>query len=86
MLHSACQEDYKTLAAVAVAYGHVLVAESPIDLNIAKQLNILLSRCERRPRSRADRSADRRPRLRPGVHLLGDGADPARGARRAIRC
>jgi acetyl-CoA decarbonylase/synthase complex subunit delta len=43
VLHSACQEDYKTLAAVAVAYGHVLVAESPIDMNIAKQLNILLT-------------------------------------------
>jgi len=42
-LHSASQEDYKTLAAVAVAYGHILVAESPIDMNIAKQLNILLS-------------------------------------------
>jgi len=42
-LHSATNEDYKTLAAVAVAYGHVLVAESPIDVNIAKQLNILLS-------------------------------------------
>jgi acetyl-CoA decarbonylase/synthase, CODH/ACS complex subunit delta len=43
VLHSACQEDYKTLAAVAVAYGHVLVAESPIDMNLAKQLNILLA-------------------------------------------
>jgi acetyl-CoA decarbonylase/synthase complex subunit delta len=43
VLHSACQEDYRTLAASAVAYGHVLVAESPIDMNIAKQLNILLS-------------------------------------------
>jgi acetyl-CoA decarbonylase/synthase complex subunit delta len=43
VLHSAAQENYKTAAAVAVAYGHVLVAESPIDLNIAKQLNILLS-------------------------------------------
>ena len=43
VLHSACQEDYRTLAAVAVAYGHVLVAESPIDMNIAKQLNILLA-------------------------------------------
>jgi len=43
ILHSACQEDYKTLAAVAVAYGHILAAESPIDMNIAKQLNILLS-------------------------------------------
>jgi acetyl-CoA decarbonylase/synthase complex subunit delta len=43
VLHSACQEDHKTLAALAVAYGHVLVAESPIDVNIAKQLNILLA-------------------------------------------
>ncbi|MBI4877906.1 MAG: acetyl-CoA decarbonylase/synthase complex subunit delta [Acidobacteria bacterium] len=43
VLHSACQEDYKTLAAVAVAYGHVLAAESPIDMNLAKQLNILLA-------------------------------------------
>ncbi len=43
LLHSACQEDYKTLAAVAVAYGHVLIAESPIDINIAKQLSILLN-------------------------------------------
>jgi acetyl-CoA decarbonylase/synthase, CODH/ACS complex subunit delta len=43
VLHSACQEDYRTLAALAVAYGHVLVAESPIDMNIAKQLSILLS-------------------------------------------
>jgi acetyl-CoA decarbonylase/synthase complex subunit delta len=43
VLHAASQDDYKTLAAVAVAYGHVLVAESPIDINIAKQLSILLS-------------------------------------------
>jgi acetyl-CoA decarbonylase/synthase, CODH/ACS complex subunit delta len=43
VLHSACQEDYKTLAAASVAYGHILVAESPIDINIAKQLSILLS-------------------------------------------
>jgi acetyl-CoA decarbonylase/synthase complex subunit delta len=42
-LHSATNEDYKTLAAVAVAYGHVLVGESPIDMNIAKQINILLA-------------------------------------------
>jgi acetyl-CoA decarbonylase/synthase complex subunit delta len=42
-LHSASNEDYKTLAAVAVAYGHLLVGESPIDVNLAKQLNILLA-------------------------------------------
>ena len=64
VLHSAAQEDYKTLAAVAVAYGHVLVAESPIDLNIAKQVNILLSDANIDLRSRADRSADRRPWIR----------------------
>lgn len=43
VLHSASQEEHKTLAAVAVAYDHVLAAESPIDMNIAKQLNILLA-------------------------------------------
>lgn len=43
ILHSASQDEYKTLAAAAVAYNHVLVAESPIDLNIAKQVNILLA-------------------------------------------
>ena len=43
VLHSATQDDYRSLAAVTVAYGHALVAESPIDLNIAKQINILLS-------------------------------------------
>jgi acetyl-CoA decarbonylase/synthase complex subunit delta len=42
-LHSATNEDYKTLAAIAVAYGHLLVGESPIDVNLAKQLNILLA-------------------------------------------
>lgn len=43
VLHSACAEEYRTLAAVAVAYGHLLAAESPIDMNLAKQLNILLT-------------------------------------------
>jgi acetyl-CoA decarbonylase/synthase complex subunit delta len=36
-------ENYKTLAAAAMAYGHTLIAQSPIDINIAKQLNILIS-------------------------------------------
>jgi acetyl-CoA decarbonylase/synthase, CODH/ACS complex subunit delta len=43
VLHSATQDDYRSLAAATVAYGHVVVSESPIDLNIAKQINILLS-------------------------------------------
>lgn len=34
--------DYKKIAAVALGYGHTIVASSPIDINMAKQLNILL--------------------------------------------
>ena len=37
------QDNYRTIAGAALAYGHSLVAQSPIDVNIGKQLNILLS-------------------------------------------
>jgi acetyl-CoA synthase len=37
------QENYRTIAGAALAYGHTIVAQSPIDVNIAKQLNILLA-------------------------------------------
>jgi acetyl-CoA decarbonylase/synthase complex subunit delta len=43
LIGSALQDNYKTLAAAALADGHNLIAESPIDVNIAKQLNILIS-------------------------------------------
>ena len=43
LLGCATQENYKTLAASALADGHSIIAESPIDINIAKQLNILIS-------------------------------------------
>ncbi|TAL38522.1 MAG: CO dehydrogenase/CO-methylating acetyl-CoA synthase complex subunit beta [Spirochaetes bacterium] len=36
------QDNYRTIAGAALAYGHTLVAQSPIDVNIAKQLCILL--------------------------------------------
>jgi len=36
-------DNYKTIAAACIAYGHTLVAQSPIDVNLAKQLNILLT-------------------------------------------
>jgi len=39
----ASQNNYKTLTATCLADGHSLIAESPIDVNIAKQLNILIS-------------------------------------------
>ncbi|MDD5436518.1 MAG: acetyl-CoA decarbonylase/synthase complex subunit delta [Candidatus Omnitrophica bacterium] len=43
LLGIATQNNYKTLAATALADGHSIIAESPIDINIAKQVNILIS-------------------------------------------
>jgi acetyl-CoA decarbonylase/synthase complex subunit delta len=34
--------DYKKIAASAMAYKHTIIASTPIDINLAKQLNILL--------------------------------------------
>lgn len=39
-------DNYRTVAAACIAYDHCLVAQSPIDFNIAKQLNILLCNME----------------------------------------
>ena len=41
---SAREEDYKTVgASVALAYGQKVGAESAVDINLAKQLNVLLT-------------------------------------------
>jgi len=37
------QDNYRTIAGAAMAYGHSIVSQSPIDVNIAKQMNILLT-------------------------------------------
>ena len=34
--------DYKQIGAAALAYKHTVIASTPIDINLAKQLNILL--------------------------------------------
>jgi len=34
--------DYKRIGAAAIGYHHTVVASTPIDINLAKQLNILL--------------------------------------------
>ena len=39
----AVEENYKTIAAAAMANGHKLIAMSQLDVNLAKQLNILLT-------------------------------------------
>ncbi len=36
------ENNYKQIGAAAMAYKHVVIANSPIDINLAKQLNILL--------------------------------------------
>ena len=37
------QETYKTYAAAAMVHKHTLIAQSPLDINICKQLNILIN-------------------------------------------
>ena len=36
------ENNYKQIGAAAIAYKHTVVANTPIDINLAKQLNILL--------------------------------------------
>ncbi|MCM8801577.1 MAG: acetyl-CoA decarbonylase/synthase complex subunit delta, partial [Candidatus Omnitrophica bacterium] len=43
LVGEATQDNYKTLTAAVLADGHNIIATSPIDINIAKQLNILIS-------------------------------------------
>ncbi|HNT06635.1 MAG TPA: acetyl-CoA decarbonylase/synthase complex subunit delta, partial [Anaerolineae bacterium] len=39
-----CEDkNYRTIVAAALAHGHLVVASSPIDVNLSKQLNILIS-------------------------------------------
>ena len=43
LIHCVETNNYKTIAASCMAYHHCLAAQTPIDVNMAKQLNILLS-------------------------------------------
>jgi len=39
-----CEEkNYRTIAAVCISDGHVAIAKTPVDFNLAKQLNALLT-------------------------------------------
>jgi acetyl-CoA decarbonylase/synthase complex subunit delta len=42
LLGTAEADRYRSVAAASLAYGHVVIAQTPIDINLAKQLNILL--------------------------------------------
>jgi acetyl-CoA decarbonylase/synthase complex subunit delta len=41
-LGNAEEKNYRTIVAAALANDHVVVAKSPIDVNLAKQLNVLI--------------------------------------------
>jgi acetyl-CoA decarbonylase/synthase complex subunit delta len=41
LLGTITEDNYKTLVALCTAYKHKVIAESPCDVNIAKQVNIL---------------------------------------------
>ena len=43
LVGTAREKNYRTLVAVCLADKHKLIAESPLDINIAKQVNILCS-------------------------------------------
>jgi acetyl-CoA decarbonylase/synthase complex subunit delta len=43
LLGNAEQDNYKPLAAACVKHKHNLIARSPLDINICKQLNILIN-------------------------------------------
>ena len=49
LLNWAEQDNYRTIAGAAIAYGHSVVAQAPIDVNISKQLNILLTNMDIKP-------------------------------------
>ncbi len=41
LLGTITEDNYRTLAALGMADGHKVIAESPVDINIAKQVNTL---------------------------------------------
>jgi len=43
LLGMATKDNYKTITAAALANDHSVIAETPLDINLAKQLNILIS-------------------------------------------
>lgn len=39
----ATEDNYKKIGGACLGYGHTIIAQTPIDVNMAKQLNILLT-------------------------------------------
>lgn len=43
LIGTVTESNYKSLTAITLADGHLLITEAPLDINIAKQVNILVS-------------------------------------------
>jgi len=43
LIGTVTEDNYKSLTAIALADGHHLITQAPLDINIAKQVNILVS-------------------------------------------
>ena len=43
LIGTVAEDNYKSLTAIALADGHLLITRAPLDINIAKQVNILVS-------------------------------------------
>lgn len=43
LLGTAKEDNYRTIAAAALADGHLVISEAPLDISIQKQVNILLA-------------------------------------------
>ncbi|MBO2526865.1 MAG: acetyl-CoA synthase subunit delta [Clostridiales bacterium] len=51
LLLSACEENYKSVCTAALSYGQKIGAESAVDINLAKQLNVLITQLGAAPSS-----------------------------------
>ena len=76
------QDNYRTIAGAALAFGHVLVSQSPIDVNIAKADEYSSDQHGRQTGTDRDGSHDRCHRLWHRIHLFRHGTDPSHRAER----
>ncbi|WP_027718506.1 acetyl-CoA decarbonylase/synthase complex subunit delta [Desulfovirgula thermocuniculi] len=49
LLGLATQENYRTITAACMVYGHNVIASTPLDINLEKQLNILITEMNMAP-------------------------------------
>ena len=67
VIGAAIEDNYKSIGAAAMGFGARSSGETPIDVNMAKQLNILMTNLGVSAGQPAHRPVDRRGGLRPGV-------------------